>query len=275
MSSTKSDAKPKTIECKQCHEELTVQEAKDNLMVCPHCQRHFRMGAWARIKSIADPGSFEESHANLQPGNPLNFTVGGESYEQRIERARKQSRLSEALVTGFAAIEETPVALGAMDSSFIMASMGSALGERLSRLANDAVEKRVPLVIFAASGGARMQEGTVALMQMAKTADAIRRVKEAGLPYISVLSDPTSGGVFASFATIGDIVLAEPEAYIGFAGTRLIEGALGVKLPEGFQKAEYQFKNGFIDEIVPRGEMRAYLAKLVRYLSPVTASQAS
>jgi len=202
--------------------------------------------------------------------DPLNFAVGEESYLERIQRARKSSGLNEAMVTGFGSIGGTRVSVGAMDSSFIMASMGSAIGEKVCRLIHDAIAEQVPALIFCASGGARMQEGILALMQMAKTSDAVRQINEARLPYITVLTDPTSGGVFASFASLGDIVIAEPEAYIGFAGARLIEGALKVKIPDGFQRSEYQFENGFIDDIVKRTEMRDYLARVLRYLSPQT-----
>lgn len=274
MSENKQEPRTDLIECKACKAQITPEVAKENLMTCPECGRHFRVGARARIKYTVDPGSFSETHAGVRTADPLQFAVGGETYGQRIERAMKQSGLSEALVTGTARIEDQPVMLGAMDSSFIMASMGSALGERFLRMVQDAVAQRMPVVVFAASGGARMQEGTVALMQMAKTADAVRQLKEAGVPFISVLTDPTSGGVFASFATLGDIIIGEPGAYIGFAGTRLIEGALKVQLPEGFQHAEYQYNNGFLDDIVPRKEMRAYLGKLLRYLSVPAAAQA-
>ncbi len=267
MTSSPTPESAKLIECKACKAMIEPTDAEANLMVCPKCGRHFRASARQRIAFTADPGSFEETHTQLRTADPLQFAVGGETYGQRIDRAMKQSGLSEALITGFARIQDQPCVLGAMDSSFIMASMGSALGERFCRAVRDAVARHCPLVVFAASGGARMQEGTVALMQMAKTADAVRQMKEAGLPYISILTDPTSGGVFASFSTLGDFIVAEPGAYVGFAGTRLIEGALKVKLPEGFQKSEYQFKNGFLDDIVPRTEMRSYLGRLLLYLS--------
>jgi acetyl-CoA carboxylase carboxyl transferase subunit beta len=176
--------------------------------------------------------------------------------------------LTQALLTGVARIENALTVLGVVDWRFIMGSMGSAFGERFCRAAQDAIERRLPYVCFAASGGARMHEGTLALMQMVKTSNAVRAMNEAGVPFISVLTDPTSGGVFASFASLGDVVLAEPNAYIGFAGTRLIEGALGVKTPKGFQRAEYQYENGFLDAIVPRRELRPYLGRLLRYLTP-------
>lgn len=256
------------IECPACKASHAPDALAASQKVCPDCGKHMRLGARERIAFLVDEGSFEPTHGQVQTADPLHFAVGRETYLQRIERAKQQSGLDEAMLTGFARIEDAPLALGVLDSAFIMASMGSALGERFCRLADDAMNQRLPLVVFAASGGARMQEGTVALMQMAKTAAAVRQVNEAGIPFISVLTDPTSGGVYASFASLGDIVIAEPGAYIGFAGTRLIEGALKVKPPEGFQRSEYQFKNGFLDAIVHRHELRSYLGRLVRYLHP-------
>jgi acetyl-CoA carboxylase carboxyl transferase subunit beta len=185
-----------------------------------------------------------------------------------LERAQSDTGLDEAMITGFGSVSERRAVFGAMDSRFIMASMGSAVGERFCRAAADAIRERLCFVCFAASGGARMQEGTVALMQMAKTADAVREMNEAGVPFISVLTDPTTGGVYASFASLGDIMLAEPGANIGFAGKRLIESALKVKLPEGFQTAEFQSENGFVDRIVKRNEMRTILSKLLAYMTP-------
>jgi len=260
------------MKCKACHQTVYRNDVEENLQVCPACKHHYRVSARDRIGQVLDSDSFEETHTDIETVDPLDFTVGEESYVGRIERAKEQSGLNEALLTGFGAIEATRVALGVMDSSFIMASMGGALGEKLCRLVRDAIRGRLPLVIFAASGGARMQEGTLALMQMAKTADAVRQINEARLPYISVLTDPTSGGVLASFATLGDLVIAEPGAYVGFAGARLIQGALNVKLPEGFQRAEYQFENGFLDDIVPRKELRSYLGRVLRYLRPQDAA---
>jgi acetyl-CoA carboxylase carboxyl transferase subunit beta len=256
------------IKCDGCKQTVYKSDIKDNMEVCPNCSHHYRIGARDRIAILVDPGSFEETHTGITAADPLQFAVGKETYTERIDRARKQSGLNEALVTGMARIEGVRLAIGCMDSAFVMASMGSAVGEKFCRLVNDAVEHGVPLVVFAASGGARMQEGILALMQMAKTADAVRQINEAGLPYIVVQTDPTSGGVFASFASLGDITIAEPKAYIGFAGARLIEGAFKIKLPDGFQRAEYQRENGFVDHIVSRLEMRAHLGKLLRYLAP-------
>lgn len=262
------------MKCSACEQIVYRSEVEEGLHVCPQCGHHYRLSARDRIGLIADADTFEERHADVMTVDPLHFSVGEESYAQRVARIKEKTGLSEALLCGVAEVEGTRAAIGAMDSNFIMASMGSALGEKFHRLCQDAIRLRVPLLMFAASGGARMQEGTLALMQMAKTAGAVRQLNMAGIPYIVVLTDPTSGGVFASFASLGDLILAEPKAYIGFAGARLIEGALRVKLPEGFQRAEYQFENGFIDKIVPRAELKPYLGRLLRYLSPQRTAEA-
>lgn len=263
------------LKCAGCRKTVYRGDLVDNHRVCPNCGYHYRLGARERIEMLSDAGAFQETHPDLHTVDALEFAVGEESYAERVARARAQSGLSEALVTGFTAIEGTAAAIGAMDSSFIMASMGSVVGEKFCRLAEDAIAARTPVVVVAASGGARMQEGILALMQMAKTAGAVRELNEAGIPYLTVLTDPTSGGVFASFASLGDIVLAEPGAYIGFAGARLIEGALRVKLPDGFQRAEYQFENGFVDRIVPRAELRPLLGRLLRYLAPASPAESA
>jgi acetyl-CoA carboxylase carboxyl transferase subunit beta len=256
------------MKCTSCKQPVYRSEVEENLMVCPACGFHFRIGARDRLEVLLDPESFAETHTNVKSADPLQFTVGKETYAQRLERAQTDTGLDEAMITGFGTVEGRRAVFGAMDPGFIMASMGSAVGERFCRAAGDAIRERLCFVCFAASGGARMQEGTVALMQMAKTADAVREMNEAGVPYISVLTDPTTGGVYASFASLGDVMLAEPGANIGFAGKRLIESALKVKLPEGFQTAEFQSQNGFVDRIVKRGEMRPFLAKLLAYMTP-------
>ncbi len=256
------------IKCPDCHKAVYRNEVQENNQVCPACDHHFRIPARDRFESLLDPDTFEETHTEIRSADPLNFTVGKETYAQRIERAQKTSGLDEAIITGFGELEGSRGVFAAMDAQFIMASMGSALGERFCRTAQDAIDNRICFTCFAASGGARMQEGIIALMQMAKTADAVRRMNEAGVPFISVLTDATTGGVYASFASLGDIIIAEPDANIGFAGKRLIESALKVKLPEGFQSSEYQYNNGFVDRIVHRNEMRPFLGKLLRYLTP-------
>ncbi|MDQ1257897.1 MAG: Acetyl-coenzyme carboxylase carboxyl transferase subunit beta [Candidatus Hydrogenedentes bacterium] len=257
--------------CPGCKQAVFRAEVEKNLQVCPVCGYHYRIGALERIRILTDPGTFTETHAEIVSADPLGFVSDGESYPSRLKRAEKVSGLTQALLTGLARIEDALTVLGVVDWRFIMGSMGSAFGERFCRAAQDAIEQRLPYVCFAASGGARMHEGTLALMQMVKTSNAVRAMNEAGVPFISVLTDPTSGGVFASFASLGDVVLAEPNAYIGFAGTRLIEGALGVKTPKGFQRSEYQYENGFLDAIVPRRELRPYLGRLLRYLTPSAA----
>lgn len=259
------------MKCAGCNQAIYKNDIEENQEVCPSCGHHYRVKAPKRIEITADPGSFEETHANIRTKDPLEFTVGGVHYLDKIEKARNATGLEEAILTGFATVHGVRTVLAVMDSTFIMGSMGSALGEKFCRAAEDAVRERVPMVLFAASGGARMQEGILSLMQMAKTANAVREMNEAGVPYISILTDPTTGGVYASMASLGDITLAEPGAYIGFAGARLIEGALKVKLPEGFQRAEYQFANGFVDRIVPRTEMRDTLGKFLQYLAPRAA----
>lgn len=260
------------IKCDACHQTVYRSDVEENLEVCPVCGKHYRISAWKRIEITCDPDSFKETHGTICTSDPLNFSVGDENYLERIKRAQEASNLSEALLTGFGAIGGHSVTLGVMDTDFIMGSMGGAVGEKFCRVTEDAIETRTPLIIFTASGGARMQEGILALMQMAKTADAVSKIKEVGIPFISVLTDPTTGGVWASFASLGDIIIAEPGAYIGFAGKRLIMGALKLKLPEGFQSAEYQFQNGFIDVIVRRQEIRSFLGRLVAYLSPASRS---
>lgn len=263
------------MKCPSCNSAVYRQEVEENRYVCPACAYHFRISAQDRLAMILDPGSFEETHANIETADPLEFKVGKETYAERIQRAQQDTGLDEALLTGYGTIEGHRGVFGAMDSRFIMASMGSALGERFCRAAADAIRHRIAFVCFAASGGARMQEGTLALMQMAKTADAVRRMNEAGVPFVSILTDPTTGGVYASFASLGDVILAEPGANIGFAGKRLIESALKVKLPEGFQSAEYQYKNGFVDRIVHRNDLRGELSKLLAYLNPAQQKAAS
>lgn len=256
------------MKCPGCKKTVYKAEVEANLQVCPACSFHHRITARVRIDFTADPESFQETHTDIETVDPLEFTVGGTTYLSKVEQAREKSGLVEALVTGYARIEEAPVVLGVMDPYFMGGSMGSAVGEKFCRAAEDAVRERLPLVVFTASGGARMQEGILSLMQMAKTSDAVRWLNDAGLPYITVLTDPTYGGVYASFATLGDVIVAEPGAMCGFAGPRLIEGALKVKLPEGFQSAEYQYEHGFLDQIVKRTELRPLLGRLLRYLGP-------
>lgn len=259
------------LKCAACHETVYRSDLEANLSTCPLCGHHYRVGARDRLAFLLDGDSFVETWKGLKSADPLGFTAGTETYADRLSRAREASGLEEALVTGRGMIAGIPVAVGVMDAAFMMGSMGSALGEKFCRLVRDAVADRLPLLLFAASGGARMQEGILALMQMAKTACAVHDLHEAGLPYIAVLTDPTTGGVYASFASLADITLAEPGACVGFAGRRLIEGALKVALPDDFQTAESQYENGFLDDVVKRTEMREYLARLLRCIAPGSA----
>ena len=256
--------------CPGCDKPVSTTEVEDNLMVCPLCGHHNRINARQRLAYLLDPDSFTETHIAVQSGDPLGFVIPEQSYSypERVKRAHAKTDVTESIITGGGAIGGLRAVFGAMDFSFLGGSMGSALGEKFCRAADDAIAERVPFVVFTSSGGARMDEGILGLMQMAKTTDAVRALNAAAVPYISVLTHPTTGGVYASFASLGDIVIAEPGAQIGFAGPRLIEGALKVKLPEGFQSAESQYNNGFVDYIVPRPEMRDLLARLLKYLTP-------
>jgi len=245
--------------CPACNEIVYSKELEKNLKACKKCGSYFRMGARERIKATVDEGSFLELDADMVSGNPLDFP----GYADKLDEACEATRLNEAIVTGEAAINGKPVVIGVMDPSFIMGSMGSVVGEKVTRAIEKAIEKKVPLIIFTASGGARMQEGIISLMQMAKTCGALARLDEARLLYITVLTDPTTGGVTASFGSRGDIILAEPGALITFTGPRVIEQTIRQKLPEGFQTAEFLLEHGFVDMIVPRPQMRGTLATIL------------
>ena len=245
--------------CNVCKSAVFVEEVKDNDYICPHCGNYFRVHAWRRVQQIADPGTFEEWDAGLPQENPLHY----KGYKEKIEGLQEKTGLDEAILTGKAEIDGNPTVLGVCDSRFMMASMGSVVGEKITRAVERATRERLPVVIFACSGGARMQEGIVSLMQMAKTSAALKRHSDAGLLYISVLTNPTTGGVTASFAMEGDIILAEPGALIGFAGPRVIRQTIGQKLPKGFQKAEFLLEHGFLEGIVDRKQMKATLSRLL------------
>lgn len=247
------------LKCPTCNEILYSKELEKTLKTCGKCGHHFRMGARERINITVDEGSFLELDDNLTAANPLGF----KDYPSKVAQAQEKTQLKEAIVTGIAAIDSKQVVIGVMDANFVMGSMGSVVGEKVARAIEKAAELRIPLIIFATSGGARMQEGIIALMQMAKTCGALTRLDEAGILYISVLTDPTTGGVTASFASMGDIVLAEPGALIGFTGARVMEQTIRQKLPEGFQSAEFLLHHGFIDKVVPRIQLRKTLAALL------------
>lgn len=252
------DAKPK-LTCHKCKKELDPEKYTADLKICPHCGAGARLTAHERIAMTVDEGSFEELFSGITSANPLDF----EGYTEKVERLRAQTSLGEAVVTGRAAIKGQRCMLGVMDPYFMMASMGSAVGEKLTRLFEAAIDERLPVVIFTASGGARMHEGTLSLMQMAKVSAAAGRHSDAGLLYITVLCDPTTGGVVASFAMLGDVIISEPKALIGFAGRRVIEGTVGKKLPDDFQSAEFQLEHGFVDAIVQRSELPEKIALII------------
>ncbi len=250
------------VKCYKCNQAIFTKELKENLKVCPKCNYHFKLTAGERIEQLVDEKTFKEIDSSITPKNFLNFT-DSKSYTKRIESATIKSSLAEAIVTGTAKIGGNNTALGTMDFSFMGGSMGSVVGEKVTRLIELAVEKKLPVIIFSSSGGARMQEGIMSLMQMAKTSAALGKLRENGLPYISVLTDPTTGGTSASFAMLGDINLAEPEALIGFAGPRVIEQTIRQKLPVGFQRSEYVLEHGMLDTVCERKKLKGTLAKIL------------
>lgn len=250
----------KWMKCDNCKEIIYKDDLHKNLSVCPNCGKHFRLSARRRINQIADEGTFKEIGKDILTKDPLQF----EGYMKKVELLKEKTKIEEAVKCGVCEIEGQKVVLGVMDGNFLMGSMGSAVGERITLAIETAVRKKLPLVMFCVSGGARMQEGIISLMQMAKTSSAIARLNEEGLLYISILTDPTTGGVTASFASLGDIILAEPRALIGFAGPRVIEQTIKQKLPEGFQSSEFLLEHGFIDKIVERKDMKSTIARLVK-----------
>ena len=266
------DAYPPDLwtQCPQCHEMLFNKQLDKVLRVCSNCGHHFRMSAEARLELLLDSGSFEERDPGLQSLDPLGF-VDLKAYPDRLSAAQSSTGLRDAAVWGLGRIGGREVAICVMDFSFMGGSMGSVVGEKVTRSAEAALARRLPLVIVAASGGARMQEGTLSLMQLVKTVAATERLREAGLPLISVMSDPTTGGVFASFAALGDVNIAEPNALIGFAGARVSAGTIQGELPEGFQRSEFLFQHGFVDRVVHRSGLRDELVQLVALMAPIEA----
>lgn len=246
--------------CNKCGRPIYVEDVKNNFYVCPRCKGYFRVHAYRRIEMLLDEGSFEEWDKEMEFVNPLGFP----GYEKKINAAKDKSELNEAVVTGEGSIHGLKTVIGVCDSRFLMSSMGHNVGEKITRAVERATKEQLPIIIFAASGGARMQEGLVSLMQMAKTSAALKRHHEAGLLYVSVLTDPTTGGVTASFAMLGDVILAEPGALIGFAGPRVIEQTIHQKLPEGFQRAEFLLAHGFVDRIVERRDQKDALGRILR-----------
>jgi acetyl-CoA carboxylase carboxyl transferase subunit beta len=252
------------MRCPECEEMLFRKVMEEALHVCPSCQHHFRISARQRIGQLVDPGSFEEMFTDVVPADPIGF-VDKKSYADRLVAEQKKSGNTDAVVCGRGFIKGRPIMLAVMDPTFMMGSMGSVVGEKITRTIETAAEDKTPLIIVSCSGGARMQESTLSLMQMAKTSAALARLDEAGGLFISLLADPTTGGVTASFAMLGDFIIAEPKALIGFAGPRTIWNTIKVELPEGFQRAEFLEEHGFLDFVVHRKDLRSEIARLVDF----------
>ncbi len=251
--------------CAGCKANLLTKDLEKNINVCPQCGHHYRISARQRIDLLMDPGSFQEFDAGMTSVDVLSFK-DSKSYQDRIQQAVAKGGSRDAVICGEGAIDTIPVQLAVFDFSFMGGSMGSVVGEKITRAIERGIEKRTPVIIISASGGARMQESILSLMQMAKTSAALAKLKDLGLPYISILTDPTTGGVTASFSMLGDVNMAEPKALIGFAGPRVIEQTIRQKLPEGFQRAEYLLDHGMVDLIVERKDMKAQLARILSML---------
>jgi acetyl-CoA carboxylase carboxyl transferase subunit beta len=260
------------VKCNRCKEILISREWEKNLKVCPRCNYHFRLSASERIELMVDPDSFVETDASIISTDPLNFVARTrdevQEYAKKLSEERKKVNMNEGVVTGLATIDGMPLALAVMDFRFIGGSMGSAVGEKITRIAELGLQRRIPVMISSASGGARMQEGLYSLMQMAKISAALAKLGEAGVPYISLLTDPTTGGVTASFAMQGDVILAEPGALICFTGPRVIEQFMHVKLPEGTVNSEFVLQHGMIDAVIQRRDLRHTLARLISLYMP-------
>lgn len=248
------------IRCKKCDTPIYKDDLEESNYICDKCKHHFRINPMDRISLIADEGSFEQLYEDMKSVNPLSY----EGYEGKLDAEIKKANNNEAVTTGICTIDGMKVAIGVMDPSFMMGSMGSVVGEKLTLIIEEATARKLPLVIITASGGARMQEGIFSLMQMAKTSMALKRHSKEGNLYISILTDPTTGGVTASFAMLGDIIISEPKALIGFAGPRVIEQTIRQKLPEGFQRAEFLLEHGFIDKIVDRDKLKTTLGLILK-----------
>ncbi len=249
----------KWVKCEKCKEILYKETVRENYNICPNCGHYFRMHINRRLELIIDKGTYKRFDLNIETTNPLEI----EDYPKKLKILREKTGLEEAVACGTGKINGENIVICIMDSGFLMGSMGAVVGEKITYAIEQAIKLKIPIIIFCTSGGARMQEGIISLMQMAKTTEALTKLDEAGLLYISVLTDPTYGGVTASFASLGDIVLAEPNAMIGFAGQRVIEQTIKEKLPEGFQTAEFLLEHGFVDKIVERNELKETLYKLI------------
>lgn len=263
------------VKCPKCHELAYKKEYEKNFKVCQKCKHHNRLRWNERLASILDEGSWVEINANLKTGDPLKFANDGEIYPEKIAQTRKKAGINEALVTGYGTIEGQPVAVAVADFAFLGASMGSVFGEKLVRLIEFCIERRLPLLTVSASGGARMHEGILSLMQMAKTTAALAKLGQARLPHFSLLTDPCYGGVTASYAMVADVIMAEPGAMVGFAGPRVIEQTTRQKLPAGFQTAEFLLEHGMLDQVVSRRELRSNLHSLLKLYSRAQTSALS
>ena len=253
------------VKCDDCKQILWKKDLENNLHCCPKCNHHFKMGARTRLEMLFDEGRYEEHDAELASTDPLQFK-DSKSYRDRLKQAERKTGLKDALITGEGQLEGKPAIICAMEFQFIGGSMGGVVGEKATRAIDRCIAKKLPLVVVSCSGGARMMEGAISLMQMSKISAALARLDEVRKPYISVLTDPTTGGVTASFAMLGDLNIAEPGALIGFAGPRVIEQTIRQKLPEGFQRAEFLLAHGMLDAIVPRKELKGFLARALRLL---------
>lgn len=248
------------IKCESCNSNMFIKEVEENLNLCPKCERHFKLSARNRVNLLIDEKTFEELDKDLVSMNILKFP----EYEEKLERYTAKSREKDAVITGYGKLNDIDVMLCVMNSEFMMGSMGYIVGEKITRAIEHAIDNKLPVIIVCASGGARMQEGIISLMQMAKTSQALKKLSENGLPYISVLTDPTTGGITASFAMLGDVIMAEPNALIGFAGPRVIKQTIKQDLPEGFQKSEFLLEHGFLDLIVSRKDMKNKIHQILR-----------
>jgi acetyl-CoA carboxylase carboxyl transferase subunit beta len=258
------------VKCEQCRQIIWKKDLEENLNVCPKCDKHFRVDARTRIAQLLDGGEFEMEDDNLSSTDPLKFT-DLKSYSSRLKKAQADTGLKDAIVNAHGTLAGHPVIVSAMEYSFIGGSMGAVMGEVITRAVEKATNERVPLIIVSASGGARMMEGVISLMTLAKISSALSRMDDAKVPYISVLTDPTTGGVTASFAMLGDLNIAEPGALIGFAGPRVIEQTIRQKLPEGFQRSEFLLQHGMLDAVVHRRDLKAYIARALEFMMPVSA----
>ena len=260
------------VKCEGCRQIIWKKDLEDNLNVCPKCDKHFRIDARARLGNLFDNGEYETFSDNLASTDPLKF-VDLKPYSERLKKAQEETGLTDAVINARGRLNGREVIISALEYAFIGGSMGAVVGEVITRAIEEALEKNKPLVIISASGGARMMEGVLSLMQLAKISAALARLDEARVPYVSVLTDPTTGGVTASFAMLGDLNIAEPGALIGFAGPRVIEQTIRQKLPAGFQRSEFLLEHGMLDAVVHRKEMKTYIARALEFMSPVAIGQ--